>query len=330
MKKLLVSGIAIFSFLFIAETPLPVDSTSTVFGLLYVRNDKIHNKTTLELYPVCKYSNGKYEEASIAPESTESHPEFVLCNTKDFKVFRKGTEIGNFSVSKIEVGGYYCSGIFVGSGSSTIPDSVLKIRPSDNFTESSGFNEGVDFSYQMKRFVAINSNSKTIKTQNHSKPFNIKLSSNQHEQLMNIARKVYQENKVDSQFLGHIEIKTSTSYDLQGNGTIEQLLITTVRVPDDTILTEGDSTIIDSSTATAVIWATINKNEVTPILHEFDKERSDSWGEGFELVDVLDIDGDSVPEIILEGQGYEYNFCLIYKYANGKFELVFSGAGYGC
>jgi hypothetical protein len=74
----------------------------------------------------------------------------------------------------------------------------------------------------------------------------------------------------------------------------------------------------------------IEGGEVIPLLNEGMENRPSSWGNGYELQDVLDIDGDKIPELIFETKGYESTGYDIYKLENNKYIRVFSDTTYGC
>jgi len=57
---------------------------------------------------------------------------------------------------------------------------------------------------------------------------------------------------------------------------------------------------------------------------------SDSSLETLDLVDVLDIDGDGTPEIVMEDGGYEDVGYEVYKKTNGAWVKYFENAGGGC
>jgi hypothetical protein len=56
----------------------------------------------------------------------------------------------------------------------------------------------------------------------------------------------------------------------------------------------------------------------------------DSWGAGYSLLDILDVDGDGINEIIFEIAGYETTELAIYKLIDGKFEQVLIAFLWGC
>ncbi|HEY2031151.1 MAG TPA: hypothetical protein VGH20_18295 [Myxococcales bacterium] len=46
-------------------------------------------------------------------------------------------------------------------------------------------------------------------------------------------------------------------------------------------------------------------------------------------VDVIDIDGDGAPEVVLEGDAYEDHWLEVIQLRHGKAQTIFSGLGYG-
>lgn len=292
------------------------DNDKSVFALLFIREDHVKKIMVHEIYPVSLYSKGIYKDASVSSDSVKEGLNLVLNEYKDFTIFQKGVKIGELQVTKIQKEDFDCNEILVGIGNANISGDTNKILPFDNPTRASSFKEGRDISYVMKHLVALNSDSRTVKTQKRSSPLKTVLSQIQKDKLLEIVKQKYGEHKIEKKFLRDIKIKTSKSYDLNGNGAIEHILITTIKVED--------------GIANLVIFAKIEDNNVVPLTYLFDIEYSNSWGKGYDLVDVLDIDGNGIPEVILEFGGYEVRYFEIYQFNQGKFQKVFSGAGYGC
>jgi hypothetical protein len=55
-----------------------------------------------------------------------------------------------------------------------------------------------------------------------------------------------------------------------------------------------------------------------------------SWGTGLTFLEAMDINGDGMPELIFEYDGYESTDFIIYEYKEGKLNEVFYGGGWGC
>ncbi|HLG94238.1 MAG TPA: hypothetical protein VI546_05325 [candidate division Zixibacteria bacterium] len=332
MKKLKLPGITILPFLLIAASSPPTDSTSTVFGLLFVKDNNCANQIITELYPVCKVLNGKWEEVSVEADSGDCCPDFILRRVKNFSIFEDGTVIGRFKVSEIEIGGFDCSGILVGAGTTDISNTTLRAKPGDQYEDISELRSGAILSYKQKRFPALYTASRAIGTQKLAQPHNKILTKNQENELIELAKRKYEENKDQVKFLDSIKIEISKTYDLDGDGTIEQLFVTSARV-EHTVkgkCESGDTSWREENELRLTLWAQLVDNHFKLISYLVDKNSSDSWQEDYEFIDLIDIDSDSIPELIMQSYGYEYRSFQVYRFHNGKFELVFEGAGYGC
>lgn len=330
MRKLLIAGIAASSFFLIAGKSDIEESKRTVFSLLMVNNLK--GEFSFELDPACKYSNGKFEDVSVQLDSAQPPSGFIFNKVKDFTIFKRGDEIGKFNVAKIERGGLNCYGFWAGVGNCTISDSLLKALGSEH-------SNAENYTDQPVFLTALNSSSGAVKTQIHSAPLKTTLSEIQKKKLLEIARQKYQDQKVDQKFLKNMKIEKSISYDLDGDGTIEHFLKTSIETIDTEYaeaIETGNSTdstpYIHEDTKIMLIWARIDGQNVTTIPISAKEGKFDVWENAYDLVDVLDIDGDTIPEVVFVAEiaQIEYAGFQIYQFINGKFQLVYFGAGSGC
>jgi len=332
MKKLYIASIATFSLLLIVETAYPADSASTVFGLLYVKDNNCADQIVTELYPICKFSNGKFEEVSIQTDSGHCCPDFILRKVKDFTVFESGSVIGRFEVSEVGIGGYDCSDILVGRGTTDIPNTTLRAKSEDKFEEVNELRAGELLSYKQKRLSSQNLVPKAVGAQNLARPLDKILTKKQVNNLIELAKKKYEETNDGVRFLDSIRVEISKSYDLDGDAKIEQLFVTSAKI--EHIIKgkceSGDTSWREESELRLTLWVQLDDSQYKLISHSIDKKVSDSWDESYEFIDLLDIDGNNIPELIMESYGYEYYSFQVYRFSRGKFELVFDGAGYGC
>jgi hypothetical protein len=78
------------------------------------------------------------------------------------------------------------------------------------------------------------------------------------------------------------------------------------------------------------VVALTDGHSITTRMLESETNESDSWGSGHELLDVIDIDGDAIPELIFTVGYYESTGCEIYKLINNRFTKVYGHVLWGC
>lgn len=88
-----------------------------------------------------------------------------------------------------------------------------------------------------------------------------------------------------------------------------------------------ESTVNDTLNLLTFIFSNENKVNVGLELFENTKER---FSVSYEIFDVLDIDFDKVPEIVIEFHGYESTGYEIYSIKSGEIVKVYEVVLHGC
>ena len=290
----------------------------TLIALLVIREDLIKKCVGEEILLIGKYSGGKYGVVSYWDEKKEemvSSRKNFFNTYKDFIVYRKGIAIKKITIKEIRTAAFDCSEITVGSGKSISLVKNLKDFQSNLTTEASGFSDGKDFSYKTTYYLAINADSPAIRTQQYSAPIVGNVSGNNKNAIYKYAQQeLIKNNKLLKP--QDIIIPTLLAYNLNMD-----------KKKDYVVVAKAEN---NETKESGVFVVNIMDGKVVPLLVMELTNDPDSWGNGYELVDVFDVDGDKKPEIIVEVKGYEATGYGIYKFKNNKFIKVFDDVIYGC
>ncbi|MFC1619301.1 hypothetical protein ACFL45_05085, partial [Candidatus Neomarinimicrobiota bacterium] len=316
-----------------------------VFALLSVIEDLIAGEVYEEMYPICMYKNGRYEEAlqeiydrrvrkGITGEEEKSRS--ILQRVGEYQaVFAPGM-IDTYQVSSIEMNDYSCSEVVVGRGDSTAYSSwavrhapvVFWQRSSHRVDHPDGTRQFIERNHKIRQFPAISINTPIDPSKLKSLPFTF--GPTRQRQIMALAREIFagEEQEYLDRVRRRIEadsvqIEALQSYDLDGDGRYEHMAI--IHTPLDPSLYAG------SHTGVLVLWFAEQDQQLIPLLMiPGQKLRDWNWGiMGAEMY-ILDITGDGIPEVIYRSEGYEGWRYVIYEFKDGRFTEVFRGAGVGC
>lgn len=134
-----------------------------------------------------------------------------------------------------------------------------------------------------------------------------------------LARAAYAKNGVGAALVKKLEVSNLTATDLDGDGNFE--LVGSFRVGNDTEQTPD-------TYALFMIFEP-EGGGFRPALTWFHRGGEADAAERH-LVDVVDLDGDGLAEVIAEGFYYESNDYIIYKKRQGHWVSVYQGGGGGC
>jgi len=290
----------------------------TLIALLVVREDLIENCINEEILLIGEYSQGKYGVVSYWDEKIKdmvSRRKELLEAHKKFTVFRRGTAIKEITTKKMCTAAFDCDEIIVGSGASKSLVNNLEDFKSNLITIASGFSYSKEFSYKTTYYVAINTDSPAINSQQYSIPTHDVISETNKKAIYEYAR---EELLKKNELIKAQDIKLSTllAYDLNRD-----------KIKDYIVVAKAEN---DKTKESGIFVVNIMEKKVVPILAKDLTNRPSSWGNGYELLDVIDLDGDKKPEIIFEVKGYESTGYEIYQFINNRLIEVFDDVIYGC
>ena len=316
-----------------------------VFALLSVIVDLITGEVYEELYPVCTYKNGQYEDAlqevydrrvrkDVTGEDAKSRS--ILQKVREYQaVFAPGM-IDTYRVSSIELNDYACSEVVVGRGDSTAfsgwavgnAPAMFWQRSWHRVDHPDGTRGSDERNQKLRQFPAISINTPIDPARLEPLPFSF--DPTRKRQIEALAREVFA--REEQEYLDNarrrieadsVTIQSIQSYDLDGDGQVEHMAV--VHADLDPSLYSG------SHTGVLVLWFAERDRQLTPFLTLLGQKLRDwNWGIMGNEMYVLDITGDGIPEVIYRSEGYEGWGYRIYEFQGNEFVEVFRGAGVGC
>jgi hypothetical protein len=294
--------------------PLP-KFQSTYIGLYMQRTDEVKKEVFHDVLIIASVENGHYvpiEDRNIGEESdiSESQRSKIIKSHPKYTVFTNGSPTATISFNKTAFENFDCSRLVVGRASKIqeVPQQIPTMG-------RTGFIDGKDISYSHGVSLAINSSSPTINTQTRSKPIDTKITSAIQSLLLNCATT---ELKKHNKFVrpDSVHMSIVTSYSLGPDSSIDYIFSATAETKE-------------SNESIAIVANIVNNTAHTRLSLHATNEPS-SWGNGYELLDVLDLDGDQVPELVFKVGYYEATGFEIYKMQNHNFQKAFEIVPWGC
>lgn len=333
-----IAGFSLVFFLlgiFIYNLIVPAFKNGNLIALFFLRKDNITNTLRGEIYPIAYYSKGKYLDASVdVTDSAENvHGDKTILNKiKDFIILGESGKIGNFRVDEISASSYRCSEILTGKGDNKNNTALTIISDgisNERYSRTKGFQDGEDIDYS---FVWTLAASRIFK-----EPKVLNIPNNTVESYKSaitaMAVKLLSNYSSDDAIHRGVVFKNINFFDLDRDGKPEVTakFLREIRKKIKVITWKGEE-IEDFSNDTVYLnlWVTYKSGNPQIILSLISEEREGSWGSGYDLVGTLDINGDSIDEVILRSSGWEVVDFEIYEYRNDKLERVFQGAAFGC
>lgn len=290
----------------------------TVVALLVSRDDRIAGDTIFEVLPLARYADGAYRTVvgwEIPGDADVLRGDSLLAVHRRYAVFRKGRQVGSMVVDSVVRDDFECSELPVGKGTATVEAGAFgAVQPTVPMIR--GRMGGREVRYGLTVLLALDERAPAVDTQGRSIPDPAALRPDQRSLLVEEATRRVAEQAGQEGGPG-VDVRSLTSYDFDGDGTYEHLVV--VGATDR----EGRS-------HSVVLAGRFRDGRWMPLLAESRSEAPDSWGDGYRLLDVMDLDGDSVPEIVFEVRGYEATSYGIYGFTGEGFEQAFSEVLFGC
>jgi hypothetical protein len=294
--------------------PLP-KSQPTYIGLYMQRTDEVKKQVFHDVLIIASLENGHFvpvEDKDLGEESdaSESQRAKIIKAHPKYISFTNGSPTATIYFDKTVFENFDCSRLVVGR------TSKIQDVPRQNLSVGrSGFIDGKDISYSHGISLAMNSSSLAINTQTRSKSIDIEITSAVRSLLRNYATKELKKHN-KSVLPDSVHMSNITSYSLGSDSSIDYIFSATAETKE-------------SNESIAFVARVINNTVNSRLLLHVTNEPS-SWGNGYELLDVLDIDGDQVPELIFKVGYYEATGFEIYKMHGNNFKKVFEIVPWGC
>ncbi len=286
---------------------------TTFFGLFVQRDNRVDSIESHELLIIGRFADGQYSVVKDAFESDAEDPissrrAAILRFHRSFIPFQHGSPAGHIVVTQLGIATYDCSELVVGLCAKPEPLSALP-----QLVGRSGYSNGERVDYSLSIGFAVET------------PWYLEHPSKDKSSLaiqVSAEKKALFKSFCLAEFRKTIPSLSDTSVTLSeirpfflGNDTA--YVFTSIAQTEHTILS-------------LAVVALLENNSITTRMLESETNDSDSWGSGYELLDVVDIDGDSIPELIFTVGYYESTGCEIFKFSDNRFKKVYGHVLWGC
>jgi hypothetical protein len=278
-----------------------------LIALLFLRKDNIQRTLRAEIFPIARYLNGKYEDASVmtfeSQRTADMEQRSFLNRFRDFSVYQDSKRVGAMKVKGLEWGMFQCLHGVVGLG-----DFKLDIEPdfSRGTSARASYADGREFSYSLTWYSAL---AKSFRA-------NFKetaIAPGIEKALIALARQEFSKDGISAP--SDLRPTETKLFDLDVDGIPEA--IARFEIPQKDGLAY-------------LLMVTRLGHVPLTLLSLFGKEAEGSWGRGYTFIDVVDVNDDGVAEVLIRFAGWEVVEFLIYELRNKSLQQVFRGAQYGC
>lgn len=316
----------------------PQPAKESTLALLFIKRDNLTQQYRSEIFPIARYSKGRYQDASLnlTLEMREDANEAAIVKAKanvarsllkpnqTFTAYNAQTKLGNFKVERLGVGQFACSAYLVGRSNSTQPNlqSVYNAIPRDQESTNSGYMFGKKFD-ETQRWVLAGQNVTPATT-----PRATDLNRYPRD-ITAAATSMLNQNPEARKLTGRVVVENFQVYDLDRDGKPE--VFAQVRKGQDpkTIPpSRGGQGAI--TTVYATLWLNYRTDKPNVIANEVIPYTYPVSRIPYNVLGVMDINGDGIAEAIVRNNGYESTSFRILEYKDNQLRSVFSGAEYGC
>ena len=286
---------------------------ATFFGLLVQRDSRADSIESHELLIIGRFADGQYsvvedEFESDAEDPVSSRRAAILKFHRSFVPFQFGNPAGRMVVTQLAIASYDCSELVVGQFAKPEPLSLLPPIGGRNGSSNGDRMDSslsIAFAIETAWFMTHPPREKSLLP---TQP-----SDEKKHLFKSFCLKEFQKT-IPSLSDSSVKLSELRPFLL---GTDTAYVFTSVAQADHTI-------------SSLAVVALIDGNSITTRMLESESNESDSWGSGHELLDVIDIDGDAIPELIFTVGYYESTGCEIYKYIGNRFTKVYGHVLWGC
>jgi hypothetical protein len=302
-----------------SKKPPKASPKKIIIASVFSRTSTVSRKTDADIIPFAVFENGKYKAINCSQEDTvpvECECRTVLNKYPAYAVFYKGLPVANATAQNIVLSNYDCFETVCGKSVFDFRDQVYEkmyqeaIAIKKTYTpEDTSRLEDLNGS-----FIGI-SGKRDIPSADTGVISIFKPGKLQEKRLRSIVKErmeIMGKHPADTS----IQIKDIYQLDLNKDGIPEYI----------TSVGYGDSTGYICSLVFFHIW----DGKISPFYMDETEMEPDSWGEGFDFFDALDVDGDGIKEIFIQTSGYEDTGMNIYSFRDGKVKLLLSSWLFGC
>ncbi len=287
-------------------------SGQKLLSLVFVRTDNIKNTTESQVLIFGEYCNGKYSVIDDTNNSVPSKRDSVLQKNKNWTLYFQSNPLCSLTVTKIDSAQYDCTPLMVGISKEKIDTTKLIERQHEYIQGSEGYSKGKEVNYSQTTFFATNEMEAT--TQIMKTPTDSLLKNPALSGLGTVLKRIYKSR--DTMVYLNLYKNVVTPFTINE----EQYYLSTSDCSDT----------IKQMLASMLCIFKIKNNTIDTVATMYKGLAIDSWGNGYNIIDMEDIDGDGIPELIMLEEGYEDSAVVIINLKDLKFNIVFNRDLFGC
>lgn len=311
--------------------------STNLVALLLVNKDNLSNEFRGEIYPLALLLNDRYLEMvhDVTPEIQNNIPHERILQLNDqrivtnainnFTVISNQQKLGEFQVARPVVSQFSCSSMITGQGSFLGETSLQTIFEQISLEQSDGFNGWIgdqQFDQTWRTAIAV-SQAPAL-----SQPPAVSEAdlARYRQAALALGQAAITQVAQGQPILGEAVVESMQVVDLDQDGSPE--IFSKIKQGS---AANADSSQQPSPTGFAAVWFT--EKEGKPQLLETTQAAvglAETQPFPYDLLEIIDINGDGVNEVIVKRTGYESTSFEIYEYKNNQLNQVFKGAGYGC
>ena len=300
-----------------APWPSAAQEDAPVIGLFVVRHDLATGDTALQILPIATGSGGEVRPVRFFPrrEGEKAEADSLLKVHPAYEVFRRGERIASFRVDEVVRAPFYCSELQVGQGRAELGKDVSAlVRDSAALSWSTSV-DGQPTRPRLTLLLALDASARAVGTQSRSRPLDVPLSEDETSTLTEAAfRALVSSGGAVERERVRIEDRRAYDFDLDG-------------VPEHVVVAAADP---GRGRRTVLLAGRFRGGRWLPLAGRGHINSRVDWGRGVRLLDVLDLDGDAIPEVVIEIGGYEAFRYEVLAYTAEGLEPVFSEVLFGC
>jgi hypothetical protein len=316
-----------------------VDTTQRLVAVVYLRRDETTGTMRAELHPLAFAEDGEFRDATwpSVEESGDEEPTISMLPASDrqFVMYEKGLEIGRMTVDSVALASYACLQLPVGLGSLQFEAPAGAFGETDPQVDRyRGWVDGESEDYSLRYFIALSGfvpqpeyAADTLTASSATERLRGAITQRGRDTLQRLDLGLLQ---AEERGRSEPRLEQFRLVDLDRDGVPEA--VGRVAMEANLHFDYYEEGATDEYRLKAVVWMRDRGPADSPELLALlaDAQSPDSWGDGWELVEVLDLTADGRAEVVYELSGYESNSFHIFMLRDGQLVQAFGGGGHGC
>lgn len=336
---LILSGCAVNT---VAQTPAVKPAKDNLISLFIVKRNNFNQQYRGEIFPIARYSNGRYTDAStdvtLEMRENANQAEIVKRNAGKSVLNTKPTfnlSLGQFSVDRLNIAQFACSSMLVGEGKLT-GQPTLKTAfdqlPASSQTRSSGSFYGREFDETWRSTIATQTapTSTNVGMQITGGQSPSEVLEEFRKDLLRLGTSEIAKNPQAKSVQGSVQLMDMKLFDLDRRDGSFEVYGRLRKAPTTPVKPPVDRAVVTSINAN--IWIRYDASQVKLLASQvvpYYAPTSDSFSM-YDVIGTVDANGDGKQEVLVQNNGYEVTSFSIFELQNDQLKSVFTGAEYGC